>query len=398
MRSDDLTRQGEHVMTICNACRYCEGYCPVFPAMENRLIFAKGDLAYLANLCHNCGECLYACQYAPPHEFAINVPNTLARIRLRSYEAYCWPRPLAAAYKSHVLFTALVLPAGFIALMFALQRALRAGPVLSGGTNFYRVVPHRVMVGSFGGVALLVMAALVVGVVRFWRDMGDRPLDLAQPSGWVHAVGDALTLKHLHGSGVDCTHAEEGRSRWRRWFHHFTVYGFMLCFASTSVAAVYHQGFGWVAPYAYASAPVILGTAGGIGLIVGPAGLFYLRRTRDQALTDPEQRGLDESFIVLLFMTSLTGLLLLVTRNSAAMGIMLLVHLGFVLTLFLTLPYGKFVHGLYRTAALIRYALENPRTEPEVEAAVPTPSISPYDRGPAPVASTLPRRSGAPSV
>ena len=71
-------------MTVCNACRYCEQFCPVFPAMEQRLTFAKADLAYLANLCHNCGECLYACQYAPPHEFGINVPRTLAEIRVAS--------------------------------------------------------------------------------------------------------------------------------------------------------------------------------------------------------------------------------------------------------------------------------------------------------------------------
>ncbi len=86
MPLDEVLREGERVMTVCNACRYCEGYCPVFPAMEQQVAFARGDLTYLANLCHNCGECLYACQYAAPHEFAINVPATLARIRLRSYE------------------------------------------------------------------------------------------------------------------------------------------------------------------------------------------------------------------------------------------------------------------------------------------------------------------------
>ena len=84
---------------MCNACRYCEQYCPVFPAMEQRPSFARVDLAYLANLCHNCGECLYACQYAPPHEFGINVPRTLAEIRLASYEDYAWPRPLAALFR-----------------------------------------------------------------------------------------------------------------------------------------------------------------------------------------------------------------------------------------------------------------------------------------------------------
>ena len=62
-------------MQVCNACRYCEGFCAVFPAMARRLQFdSKADLNYLANLCHNCGACLHACQYAPPHEFAVNVP------------------------------------------------------------------------------------------------------------------------------------------------------------------------------------------------------------------------------------------------------------------------------------------------------------------------------------
>jgi citrate/tricarballylate utilization protein len=45
-------------------------------------------------------------------------------------------------------------------------------------------------------------------------------------------------------------------------------------------------------------------------------------------------------------------------RATPAMGVMLAVHLGVVFALFLTLPYGKFVHGLYRFLALIQYARE----------------------------------------
>jgi citrate/tricarballylate utilization protein len=169
---------------------------------------------------------------------------------------------------------------------------------------------------------------------------------------------DALTLRHLHGTGVDCTNDVEQRSPWRRWFHHCTSCGFLLCFASTSVAAVYHAVLGWRAPYAYSSAPVVLGTLGGVGLVVGPLGLLALGRRRDPAMTDPSQRGLDESFIVMLFMTSATGLLLLFLRQQPAMPVLLIVHLGFVLGLFLTLPYGKFVHGLYRMAALLKFSTE----------------------------------------
>ena len=86
--------EGVRIMTICNACRYCEGYCAVFPAMERRLDFAEADIRYLANLCHNCGECLYSCQYSPPHAFGVNVPQTLARVRSEAQGAYGWPAPL----------------------------------------------------------------------------------------------------------------------------------------------------------------------------------------------------------------------------------------------------------------------------------------------------------------
>jgi len=64
-----------------------------------------------------------------------------------------------------------------------------------------------------------------------------------------------------------------------------------------------------------------------------------------------------------LFLTSLTGFMLLAFRERAIMSAVLVVHLGAVLALFVTLPYGKFVHGIYRTAALIHYAMESRRSE-----------------------------------
>jgi len=367
MLSPDVVRQGQHVMAVCNACRYCEGYCPVFPAMENRLVFGKHDLAYLANLCHNCGECLYACQFAPPHEFGINVPRTLAEVRLGSYEEYCWPASLSGAFRHHSFAKSWALAAGSSAVLIVL--ALMSGAALwpaQPAGDFYAVVPHGVMVALFGLAGAFALLALWIGYLRAARSFvasgfsptAERPAK-ARPYG--QGIRDALTLRHLHSSGTDCTSAEEQRSPWRRRFHHLTLYGFALCFASTSVAALYHVVFGWRAPYGYGSLPVVLGTLGGAGLLIGPAGLFALRERRDRALMDPAQDGLDRSFILMLFMTSATGLLLLALRSQPAMPLLLAVHLGFVLGLFLTLPYGKFVHGIYRTVALMVYAKEPPR-------------------------------------
>ncbi len=370
MLSPDAVRHGQHVMAVCNACRYCEGYCPVFPAMENRLVFAKDDLAYLANLCHNCGECLYACQFAPPHEFGIDVPRTLAEVRLGSYEEYCWPASLSGAFRRHSFAKSWALAAGSSAVLIAV--ALMSGaamwPAQPAG-DFYAVVPHGVMVALFGLAGGFALLALSIGFVRGLRaftppvasGLSGPAAGGAESPALLRAIRDALTLRHLHTSGTDCTSAEEQRSPWRRRFHHLTLYGFALCFASTSVAAVYHVVFGWRAPYGYGSLPVVLGTLGGAGLLIGPAGLFALREQRDRALMDPAQDGLDGSFILMLFLTSATGLLLLVLRGQPVMPLLLAVHLGFVLGLFLTLPYGKFVHGIYRTAALMVYAKEPPR-------------------------------------
>jgi citrate/tricarballylate utilization protein len=64
-------------------------------------------------------------------------------------------------------------------------------------------------------------------------------------------------------------------------------------------------------------------------------------------------------------LTSLTGLLLLALRETAIMGILLVIHLGMVAGLFITAPYGKFAHVIYRYAALVRYTIEQRRAEGE---------------------------------
>ena len=103
---------------------------------------------------------------------------------------------------------------------------------------------------------------------------------------------------------------------------------------------------------------MLLGTVGGIGLLVGPAGLLWLNLRRAPAQGDPAQRPMDRGFIALLLLTSASGLALLAWRDTSLMGVLLAVHLGIVMALFLTLPYGKFAHGIFRSAALLKYAIE----------------------------------------
>jgi citrate/tricarballylate utilization protein len=105
----------------------------------------------------------------------------------------------------------------------------------------------------------------------------------------------------------------------------------------------------------------MLGTVGGLALLFGTGGLLFLKRKMDFSPATHCVLGMDIAFLVLLFLTSLTGLLLLILRETPAMGIMLTAHLGVVAGLFITMPYGKFVHAIYRYAALVRNAIEQSR-------------------------------------
>jgi citrate/tricarballylate utilization protein len=367
-----LVEEGQRMASICNACRYCEGFCAVFPALERRLSFAEGDLAYLANLCHDCGSCYYACQYAPPHEFQLNFPKMLADIRMQTYRKYAWPSPLSALFQRNGITVGFVVAASLAlllgAMFFFIERSVLFAAHADNAGAFYVVLSHRTMVWTFGIVFLLVVAALAAGVVRFWRDSGENFGDIFSPQPLTHSVADALRLRYLAGGGEGCTYPDETPSHARRWFHHLTFYGFMLCFAATCVATIYHYGFGRKAPYPFSSLPVLLGTAGGVGLVIGPAGLLWLKAIRNRALSGTKQTGMEVGFLALLLLSSVSGLLLLALRESSAMGVLLGIHLGIVMALFVTLPYGKFVHALYRLAALVRFHLERGRTAPELGA------------------------------
>lgn len=347
-------------LQVCNACRYCEGFCAMFPAMTQRLMFEKADVHYLANLCHNCGACLHACQYAPPHEFAINVPQVMAQVRGQTYKDYAWPPALGKLYERNSLVLTMALAAG-LALFLVLAVAMGGGLWSSAAAgNFYNVFPHNLLVGLFAPVFLFALLALGMGLRRFLGDI--RPATSGAPSSTpavLEATSAVLQLKYLDGGhGEGCNNEDDKFTLSRRRFHHLTFYGFMLCFAATSLATVYHYVFGLQAPYDLPSLPKILGAVGGVALMIGTAGLWYLHRRRHPLHGDSAQKPMDLGFIALLFLISASGLALWLGRGTSAMALLLCLHLGAVMALFLTMPYSKFAHGFFRSAALLRYAVE----------------------------------------
>jgi citrate/tricarballylate utilization protein len=354
------------ILQICNACRYCEGFCAVFPAMTRRLEFGRADVHYMANLCHNCGACLHACQYAPPHEFAVNIPVAMAQVRGQTYQDYAWPPALGKLYRRNGLALSLALALSltlFLLMGVAINGTLWGGPATG---DFYALFPHNLLVSLFAPVFGFVVLALAIGVRRFWREVSPATSGAPVSAPAAAEAGAAvLRLKYLDGGhGAGCNNADDAFTLARRRFHHLTFYGFLLCFAATAVATIYHYALGWHAPYQLPSLPKVLGAVGGVSLAIGTAGLGWLNLQRHRLHLAHSQRPMDLGFIALLFLTATSGLALWLCRGTPALAMLLCLHLGAVMALFATLPYGKFAHGVFRSAALLRHAVEKRRPNP----------------------------------
>jgi citrate/tricarballylate utilization protein len=287
---------------------------------------------------------------------------TFSQLRAQAFTEYAWPANIGRFVREYTVLSMATLVLVFT-LLFALVSEL-AGQGLTQpvpGADFYQVIPHDFMVGIFIIAGIYALLAMVMGFVSFWRDSGEKLKDFIQPSALGLAFKETLQLEYLDGDGWGCAYPGDETSQLRRWFHHMTFYGFFSAFAATIVAMIYSYLLDWQPPYGYFSLPVILGTLGGLGLLIGPTGLVWLKFKSNRDINDQSLVTADLAFVILLTLTSLSGLLLLFFRETILMAWLLVIHLGLVMALFLTMPYGKFVHSVYRFAALVKYGLERVR-------------------------------------
>lgn len=343
-----LMQEARRQLEICNACRYCEGYCSVFPAMTRTVDFADSDLSHLANLCHNCRGCSYACQYSEPHEFALNLPAALAEVRQDSWERHVWPAPLARALHERGTVIMLVVVAAIAAIIMAI-RALRPE---AGGEGFYAVLAHNTLVAIFLPAFLLPLGGVAVGLMRYWRETGGRRIRWTDLSG---AFASAAKMKNLAGGhGDGCNFEKEDRfSNARRYAHQALMFGFLLCFAATASGTLMHYLLDWPAPYAIYTPPKLLGLGGGILMVLGGIEMVRLKLKADVNLGAKRVWGGEMAFVVLLVLVAASGLALYAATGTRLVPPLLAVHLGTVLALFLLLPFSKMVHGFFRLSALI---------------------------------------------
>jgi citrate/tricarballylate utilization protein len=356
----DVVPEANRQLIICNACRYCEGYCPVFRAIETRRDFSQGDVFYLSNLCHDCRACYFACMFTPPHEFGINIPKILSEARTETYGRWSWPGFMAHGFKNRGTTVVLAAATAAIVLILSLLLIPASGlfAIHLGPGAFYEVIPYIAMV--IGGVVLFsyAIAVWIRGGARFWSETRGVLDQHGGLKAFASALTAALGLRYLKGGGPGCFYPGERPSSVRRTYHSLASWGLLLDFAATTLAFIYQDFFHRLPPYALTSAPVIFGSVGGVALIVGTAGLIWFKIRSDRHPEGTGASAMDYVFLVTLGLTALTGMLTLIFRATAAMASMLILHLALIAALFFTAPYGKFVHFVYRSLALIRYEIE----------------------------------------
>jgi citrate/tricarballylate utilization protein len=368
MAEHELFAEADRQLTICNACRYCEGLCPVFPAIEIRIRFTPDDIRYLGNLCHDCRACEQACMFTPPHEFGITLPRILSEARMESYQHLSWPRLLGRSFSET--------GRGVLLGLAAIAIVVIAGCILVPHTrlltrhqeveSFYHIVSYPTMIIPAIILCLYGAAVWLLGLLRFWAQSGSTLAP--RPSGVgpiLRAMRDSFTVRYLGGGGAGCAYPGPRPSQCRRLFHAAVFWGFLADLVSTTLAFVYQDFLHILPPYSLTSLPVMFGTAGGVALVTGCAGLIVFKAKSDQNQAAPNAYGLDYAFLIFLGLAGLTGLATLIFRSSSAMGVLLIVHLGTVAGLFITAPYGKFVHFVYRTAAIVRYQIEAQGSHPQ---------------------------------
>jgi quinone-modifying oxidoreductase subunit QmoC len=291
-------------------------------------------------LCHQCGDCNERC----PRD--ARPGDVLQSLRSKVIETLAFPG-LIGRLVGNVRRTWPIL-LGVPWLFWLLLWAVGEIKVPAGGhVHAYEdFVSHGVLYAVYFPVAGWVMLAAVVGGLRFWREMG-KGAERKGPflSGFWPVIGDILA----HKSFGSCDKVSI-----RRWAHLALFWGFVGA-AVTSALLIYAiYVMRAEMPLALGHPFKILGNLSAVLLVVGGVLLAASRFGTHRSLI--KTSAFDLFFLGVLALVIATGVIVEAARlvlPAAAASLLYTVHLGVVLTLFLTFPYSKFAHMLYRTLALV---------------------------------------------
>jgi citrate/tricarballylate utilization protein len=348
-------------LNICNACRYCENICPVFKAIEFRRTFSDNSIIYLANLCHDCRGCYYACQYAPPHTFDINIPKIFGTLRLETYKNYKKSKFSKEIIEKPHIFSIAIFLISF--LFYTISSIIYTGKLSLKGlfeqnTSFYSVLPENFLIITMLIPFTISLTIYIKNLIDYCDYIDIKKSDFFKLFNHISSLKSVILLEFLDGGSFGCNYPDEEYSFSRKIYHQFVLFGFIITFISTLIAAFMGHILNISPPYSFTSLAVIFGTIGGVLMILGLTGLLYLRTKMDRIPYSENINSMDINLIMILLMSVLTGFLVLLFRSTIFMPILFIIHLSTVITFFIMLPFSKLQHAIFRYASIYKYFSE----------------------------------------
>lgn len=361
-----LNQRVGNALNKCFQCGTCSATCALssdsLPIPRKEMAWATwGMKERLLNdpdlwLCYQCNDCSTRCpRGARPGD-------VLAVLRQEAIVHYAFPRFYGRwANQPHSIPLLLGIPAALLTLALFLRVPLENALGISRSLeprisySYSNVLPHWLLNGLFLLIALLAVLSMIGGVLRLWRSMrnacgGDG--HALRAKGFLASVGAALKSVLAHDRFSKCTQSSS-----RYWSHLAVFFGFLALSLVTLwvITAPYNpliQG-DFIYPFGFWNPWKLLANLGGIALVGGCLWMIWDR------LRDGGQAGVstffDWALIVALLAAVLTGFMteiLHFLRLEPHRHLAYFVHLVVVGALFLCLPYTKFAHIVYRTAAL----------------------------------------------
>ena len=327
-------------MSICNACRYCEGYCAVWNAIEFKPVLDSGYIKHLANLCHDCRDCYYACPYnEPDHEFKLNIPKALGEVRVETYASYARPKFLKFLIEKPALATILATSA-------AIALAVLYASLVFGAGKFSTLPMVTVIPVSIYKPATMLVYVYTIGIwswegISYWSEINGGTH--VSGSGLAKGIYDAIFHTNFRGGGTGCKVPEEKNRYFRMAAHSMVMFGFIDALVSISF---YPDIFG-VAGIAY--------LLGSLAVSTGAAALIYLHMKERVGSRSQKQSSMDYPFTILLFLAGITGVLVPISTGTVWFNWNFLMHDALIAVVFFLAPYSKFVHPVLRIISLIKY-------------------------------------------
>ncbi len=353
---EELRRRGGATAARCYQCATCSSVCGLAPEdapfPRPQMLWAQWGLvdrlaAHPAVwLCHQCNDCTRRCpRDARPGDVlqivralaieGLAFPGVLGRLVGRA--ATAWPLLIGVPI---LFWVALLAGAGLL--------SVPKGPLVYGD-----FVPHWLIYAVFFPVAGWVGYASWVSGRRFWTLLGDGS---PRSGSFLKHLMPVLAEIATHKRFASCEAA-----RPRRFGHLFLLWGFIGAAITSGLLVVALYGFHTELPLPMEHPFKILGNVSGVLLVVG--GVLLVRNR----LIDGERAGtstaFDTFFLTVVLAVIATGVLSEVGRFAFPAELacaLYVVHLGVVLSLFLTFPYSKFAHLLYRTLALVHGRMTTP--------------------------------------